>query len=162
FNAVYFPVRDTDTTSRAPAYAVGDYGRIMRVQDLSSDLPLYRFHQRSMPSGTGHLRAVCFPNGRQTGFAVGDSGAILRTRRGGRLTIDFNEQATCYEAAFRTFWGDKANPQPRPWFYGFYWWFYRVCPTPREIEFEDWLSCMTPQQKPAREVLRSWFAAPFE
>uniref|UniRef100_A0A7C4GDY9 Photosynthesis system II assembly factor Ycf48/Hcf136-like domain-containing protein n=1 Tax=candidate division WOR-3 bacterium TaxID=2052148 RepID=A0A7C4GDY9_UNCW3 len=162
FNAVGFPVGDSETTTPVPVYAVGDYGRILRVEELNSDLPLNRFHQRSLPCGIGHLRSVCFPSGRRTGFAVGDKGTILRTRRGGRLTIDFNEQVNCYEATFRAFWGDQLRPEPRPWFYGFYWWYYHVSATPRETEFEEWLSSMTPQQKPAGRVLRGWFAAPFE
>ncbi|MGQ9708559.1 MAG: glycoside hydrolase family 113 [bacterium] len=91
------------------------------------------------------------------GFAVGDSGTILRAFSGGRMRVDFNEQANCYEAAFLAFWGDKARPSPLPWFYGFHFYKWLTDPVPMDIEHEIQIDDYTPQQKRAGEIVREWF-----
>ncbi|MEO0071371.1 MAG: YCF48-related protein [candidate division WOR-3 bacterium] len=91
------------------------------------------------------------------GFAVGDSGTILKASTGGRMIVDFNEQANCYEAAFRAFWKDQNNPSPFPWFYGFHFWRWFLHPEPLDIEHEVQIDDATPQQKRAGEIVRKWF-----
>ncbi|NNF07529.1 MAG: hypothetical protein HKN21_12275 [Candidatus Eisenbacteria bacterium] len=61
--------------------------------------------------------------------------------------IDFQTQANCYEAFFRTFWHE-------PWVAGVYWWRWGTDPEPFE---GSWDRLFTPQSKPAAEVLRTWF-----
>ena len=90
---------------------LGTGGAIMRAGD---DWPFAGSRQR-VPSGAD-FRGVQFQTFRHgagdsiyyeyVGFAVGNEGAILKASHGGRMVIDFNEQAICYEAAFRAFWGD--------------------------------------------------------
>lgn len=91
------------------------------------------------------------------GFAVGDSGTVLKTSTGGRMRVDFNEQANCYQAAFQTFWGNPEKPKPLPWFYGFHFWKWETDPEPMDIEHELVIDDYTPQGKKAGEVVRQWF-----
>ena len=94
------------------------------------------------------------------GFAVGKEGTILKTSHGGRMVIDFNEQANCYEAAFEAFWRQKNHPDPLPWFYGFHFWNWDLDPEPMVVEHEAQIAEMPPQQKPAGDVLRQWYYWP--
>lgn len=61
---------------------------------------------------------------------------------------DLPTQARAYEAFFRTFWD-------RPWFAGVYFW--KWYPDPGRSESWQTLD-FTPQNKPAQEVMSSWFA----
>ncbi len=91
------------------------------------------------------------------GFAVGDSGTVLKAFSGGRMRVDFNEQANCYEAVFQAFWRDSLNPRPLPWFYGFHFWKWVTDYEPMWIEHEVQIDDYTPQGKKAGEVVRRWF-----
>jgi hypothetical protein len=66
-----------------------------------------------------------------------------------RLNVDLQEQADCYEAAFQTLLG-------RSWFYGFYWWNWETRPNAGGTKN----SGFTPQNKPAEETIRKWYALP--
>ncbi|MEO0052676.1 MAG: YCF48-related protein [candidate division WOR-3 bacterium] len=92
------------------------------------------------------------------GFAVGDSGTILKTSTGGRMRVDFNEQANCYEAAFRAFWRNPEQIEPLPWFYGFHFWKWETDPAPMDIEHELVIDDYTPQGKRAAQIVRHWFS----
>ena len=66
-------------------------------------------------------------------------------------TVDFETQALCYEAFFRTFWH-------QPWFAGSYFWKWYPSltssrHTPPAIDF-------TPQGKPAEGVMTRWYGHP--
>jgi len=60
--------------------------------------------------------------------------------------IDLQEQADCYEAAFKTFWDEQ-------WFKGFYWWMWEPDPNIGGINDDNY----TPYKKPAENVLRSYY-----
>ena len=60
--------------------------------------------------------------------------------------IDLQEQADCYEAAFKTFYNE-------PWFYGFYWWMW--WPDPDIGGSND--DSYTPYKKPAENVLKVYY-----
>ncbi len=60
-------------------------------------------------------------------------------------TVDLQEQADCYQAAF-----ESLNRQP--WFGGIYWWSWS--PDPYEGGPAD--DGYTPHNKPAEDVLRAW------
>lgn len=107
----------------------------------------------------GALRSVHFPVNGLVGFVVGDSGRILRTSRGGRMIVDFNEQASCTEATFRAFWQGRSRPRPLPWFYGFHWWMWCTDPWPMVSEHEYQIANHSVQGKPAGTVLREWYRA---
>lgn len=92
------------------------------------------------------------------GFAVGDAGTFLKTSTGGRMRVDFNEQANCYEAAFWAFWGNPENPEPLAWFYGFHFWKWETDPGPMDIEHELVIDDYTPQGKRAAQIIRHWFS----
>ncbi len=137
------------------AYVVGDEAAILRVVSFDDAweidgmrqwYPVYR-----------NYNDICFPDS-LTGFIVGDSGTILKTTRGGRMRIDYNEQRNCYEAAFRAFWSSRDDLRPSPWFYGFHWWGWETEPTPRERQNGLWVDAFTPQQKPAQTVLTQWYS----
>ena len=57
-------------------------------------------------------------------------------------------QARCYEAVFRTFWGE-------PWFHGTFWWKWYPNGTGAHPH-ED--AVFTPQGRPAEAVLASWYS----
>lgn len=61
--------------------------------------------------------------------------------------VDLQEQVNCYNATFHTFY-DKS------WFYGFYWWNWETSPTAGGSSSPDF----TPQNKPAQDLLKSWYA----
>jgi photosystem II stability/assembly factor-like uncharacterized protein len=140
-------------------FFVGSEGTIMRA---GSSWPFDGSYQTASQGQT--LRGVQFrvihqggADDRYVGFAVGDSGTILKASHGGRMIVDFNEQANCYEAAFKSFWGDWHHPDPLPWFYGFHWWKWTTDESPMTIEHEVRIDDYTPQQKPAGEVMRQWY-----
>jgi hypothetical protein len=56
-------------------------------------------------------------------------------------TVDLQEQADCYQAAFEVLWG-------KPWLKGIFWYQYYVC-TP------EWLE--SPQDRPAEEVIKKYY-----
>jgi hypothetical protein len=56
-------------------------------------------------------------------------------------TVDLQEQADCYQAAFEVLWG-------KPWLKGMFWYQYYVC-TP------EWLE--SPQNRPAEEVIAKYY-----
>ncbi|MDD5487438.1 MAG: FecR domain-containing protein [Candidatus Omnitrophica bacterium] len=63
--------------------------------------------------------------------------------------VDIAQQERGYRAALQTFWNKK-------WFYGMYWWTWRTHPLmggPNDRGF-------TPNDKPAAEVLSSWYTKP--
>lgn len=63
--------------------------------------------------------------------------------------LDLELQVNCYKALLETFW-DK------PWLYGIYWWFWGTNP-----KMGGQLNRgFTPQNKPAQEVIREWYAKP--
>lgn len=63
--------------------------------------------------------------------------------------LDLELQANCYKALLETFW-DK------PWFYGVYWWYWGTNPRMGgELN-----RGFTPQNKPAQEVIKEWYAKP--
>ncbi len=64
-------------------------------------------------------------------------------RRHGR--IDLQEQADCYEAAFRTFYNES-------WFYGFYWWMWYP-----DLEGGENDMGYTPYRKPAEIILKKYY-----
>jgi hypothetical protein len=66
-----------------------------------------------------------------------------------RLNVDLQEQVDCYEAAFQTL-------LCRSWFYGFYWWNWETSPNAGG----PYNSGYTPQNKPAEETIRKWYALP--
>jgi len=61
---------------------------------------------------------------------------------------DLQEQADCYQAAFETFYSQS-------WFAGIYWWAWGTDP----FEGDTCDISYTPHNKPAEDVLRSWFGA---
>lgn len=63
--------------------------------------------------------------------------------------VDLEEQADCYQAAFRSVFR-------RPWFAGMFWWAWGVDP----FEGGPSDSGFTPHDKPAEDVLRRWYGAP--
>lgn len=65
-----------------------------------------------------------------------------------RRKISLEDQARCYEALFRAFYG-------KPWFHGFYWW--KISADGRGGP-ED--RSLTPWRKPAMEVVRRWYGQP--
>jgi len=60
--------------------------------------------------------------------------------------IDLQEQADCYEAAFRTFWGEQ-------WFRGFYWWMWEPDPSIGGPNDDNY----TPYKKPAEDIVKSYY-----
>jgi hypothetical protein len=64
-------------------------------------------------------------------------------------TVDLQEQADAYQAAFETIYN-------QPWFAGMYWWSWGVDP----FEGSECDNGYTPHDKPAEDVLRSWYGAP--
>jgi photosystem II stability/assembly factor-like uncharacterized protein len=154
FNAVNVPDYDS------ARFIVGTKGLILRAGDawdfdgscqFSNTRQNLNDVQFFLDGRTGYYELI--------GFAVGDSGTILRAFSGGRMRVDFNEQANCYEAAFRAFWRDRQNPKPLPWFYGFHFWKWVTDPEPMDIEHEVQIDDYTPQQKRAAEIVREWFRA---
>ena len=64
-------------------------------------------------------------------------------------TVDLQEQAQCYQAAFESLYD-------QPWFGGMFWWVWSADPF-------DGGPCddgFTPHDKPAEDVLRAWYGAP--
>lgn len=60
--------------------------------------------------------------------------------------LDLELQVNCYQSLLETFW-DK------PWFFGVYWWYWGVNPRMGgELN-----RGFTPQNKPAREVIKEWY-----
>jgi photosystem II stability/assembly factor-like uncharacterized protein len=140
-------------------FLVGSAGTVIRA---GSSWPFDGSYQTGSQGQT--LRGVQFrtihqaaADDRYVGFAVGDAGTILKASNGGRMIVDFNEQANCYEAAFKSFWGDWHHPSPLPWFYGFHWWKWTTDESPMTIEHEVRIDDYTPQQKPAGDLLRQWY-----
>jgi photosystem II stability/assembly factor-like uncharacterized protein/sugar lactone lactonase YvrE len=140
-------------------FTVGSSGVVLRAGDG------WKFSGSWQVSNAGKtLRGVGFhvihqtgADDRYVGFAVGDSGTILKASNGGRMIADFNEQTNCYEATFESFWGTWQHPDPLPWFYGFYWWYWVTDPTPLADDHEVNIDFYTPQQKPAGATLRKWY-----
>ena len=62
------------------------------------------------------------------------------------VSIDLQEQADCYQAALQSLWG-------KPWFYGFYWWYWQTDPMAGGPNNRDY----TPQNKLAEDILREWY-----
>ena len=65
------------------------------------------------------------------------------------LELDLQAQVMCYEALLQTFWA-------KPWFYGVYWWKFYSHPDAGGRTDKGF----TPQNKPAEEVIRRWYAKP--
>lgn len=65
-----------------------------------------------------------------------------------RRKISLEDQARCYEALFRAFYG-------KPWFHGFYWW--KVSTDGRGGPQDR---SLTPWRKPAMEVVGRWYRQP--
>jgi hypothetical protein len=63
--------------------------------------------------------------------------------------VDLQEQADCYQAVLETFWG-------KSWFTGIYWWNWDTDPNKGGAGDADY----TPHDKPAEEVLKSYYLAP--
>jgi photosystem II stability/assembly factor-like uncharacterized protein len=139
------------------AYVVGDDNLVLRIDSIG-------YHWAAIDGGRQYTRqqqnlnGICFPDS-VVGFAVGDSGTILKTWNGGRMRIDFQEQRIGYEAAFQALWRDSVHLDPLPWFYGFHWYDWSIQPYPKEVDHEIWINLMTFQQKPAEDVVTNWFAA---
>ncbi|MGB9742603.1 MAG: glycoside hydrolase family 113 [candidate division WOR-3 bacterium] len=152
FNSISVPDYDS------ARFIAGTRGIILRagtawqfngsVQHSKTRLPLHSIQVRRQPKN-GYYELL--------GFAVGDSGTILRTATGGRMRVDFNEQTNCYQAAFLAFWRNPEKPWPRPWFYGFHFWKWETDPTPMDIEHELVIDDFTPQGKKTQAVIRQWF-----
>jgi|GEM_PF-485850 len=152
FNSVSVPEYDS------ACFIAGTRGIILRagtawqfngsVQHSKTYLPLHAIQVWPQPR-TGYYDLI--------GFAVGDAGTILKTATGGRMRVDFNEQANCYEAAFRAFWGDFKKPHPLPWFYGFHFWKWETDFAPMDIEHELRIDDYTPQGKKAAQIIKNWF-----
>jgi hypothetical protein len=66
----------------------------------------------------------------------------------GEGVIDLQEQADAYQAAFESVYN-------QPWFAGMFWWYWRTSPFKGGACDTDY----TPYQKPAEDVLRSWYGA---
>ena len=64
-------------------------------------------------------------------------------------TIDLQEQADCYQAAFESVYG-------QPWFAGMFWWSWDTDP----FQGGPCNDGHTPHDKPAEDVLRAWYGAP--
>lgn len=64
-------------------------------------------------------------------------------------SIDLQEQADCYQAAFESLYG-------QPWLAGIFWWSWYTDPF-QGGPCDDGLS---PHDKPAEDVLRAWYGAP--
>ncbi|MCL5027072.1 MAG: glycosyl hydrolase family 53 [Chloroflexi bacterium] len=62
---------------------------------------------------------------------------------------DPDEQALCYRAAFESVWN-------QPWFVGMFWWEWGTDPNQGLPPNTDY----TPHNRPAEQVLKSWYAAP--
>ncbi len=60
------------------------------------------------------------------------------------MSVDFREQADCYEAVFQVLWG-------KSWFYGFYWWNWET-----NASGDRMSNGYTPQNKPVENVIRRW------
>ncbi len=67
----------------------------------------------------------------------------------GTGTVDMQEQADCYEAAFQVF-------HDKPWFYGMYWWNWDADPDQGGTADINY----TPHNKPAEGVLKGWYKDP--
>ena len=63
-----------------------------------------------------------------------------------RGKVDLQLQADCYEALLASFY-------EKPWFYGVYWWYWGVNPRMGGKFHRGF----TPQNKPAKEVIRQWY-----
>jgi hypothetical protein len=63
--------------------------------------------------------------------------------------VDLQEQADAYQAAFESVYD-------QPWFAGMFWWYWSTSPFKGGACDTDY----TPYQKPAEDVLRSWYGAP--
>ncbi|MEA3560918.1 MAG: hypothetical protein U9R31_04015 [Candidatus Omnitrophota bacterium] len=63
--------------------------------------------------------------------------------------VDLQLQADCYEALLASFY-------EKPWFYGIYWWYWGVNPKIGGKFHRGF----TPQNKPAREVIKQWYKKP--
>ncbi len=61
-------------------------------------------------------------------------------------TVDLQEQADCYEAAFASVWNE-------PWFAGMFWWDWSSDPTVGGPDDTNY----TPFDKPAEDVLLAWY-----
>lgn len=66
-----------------------------------------------------------------------------------RGQVDLKEQSDCYKAAFESLYN-------QPWFAGIFWWSWGTDP----FEGGPYDDGYTPHDKPAEDVLRSWFGAP--
>lgn len=64
-------------------------------------------------------------------------------------TIDLQEQADCYQAAFDSMYG-------QPWFAGMFWWSWGTDP----FQGGPCDDGYTPHDRPAEDVLRAWYGAP--
>ena len=67
-------------------------------------------------------------------------------QRDKNIPLDLQEQADCYQAALKSIWN-------KPWFRGFYWWYWQPDPEAGGPENRDY----TPQNKPAEKVLKEWY-----
>jgi hypothetical protein len=82
----------------------------------------------------------------EIGYRSVDGANIWPWDWGRSAPIDLQEQADCYEAAFRVLW-DK------PWFFGMYWWAWSTSPNQGGPLDGDY----TPHGKPAEAVLTDWY-----
>ncbi len=64
-------------------------------------------------------------------------------------TVDLQEQADAYQAAFESVYS-------QPWFAGMFWWAWSADP----FEGEPCNDNYTPHDKPAEDILRAWYGAP--
>jgi len=63
--------------------------------------------------------------------------------------VDLQLQADCYQALLENFY-------QQPWFYGVYWWHWGVNPRMGGASHRGF----TPQNKPAKEVIKTWYNKP--
>lgn len=63
--------------------------------------------------------------------------------------VDLQEQADCYQAAFESVYD-------QPWFGGIFWWSW----SPDPLEGGPYDTGYTPHEKPAEDIIRTWFGGP--
>jgi len=83
----------------------------------------------------------------EIGYRSGNGSSIVPGRHWGQLSVDLQEQADCYEAAFQVLWN-------KTWFYGFYWWNWETDPNAGGSADAGY----TPQDKMAQDVVTNWYS----
>ncbi|MDP8258230.1 MAG: hypothetical protein P9L90_02240 [Candidatus Aadella gelida] len=91
-------------------------------------------------------KPVIFP---EIGCSSADGGAIRPWEHVPRTEVNLQLQKDYYQALMEIFW-------PKEWFYGLYWWYWGT----NANMGGQYNRGFTPQNKPAENVVKEWFAKP--